>query len=405
MRKRVSVAICAALQNAGEVTRALELAKGIRAFCPPDREVTVTFLSHGSRFEPVITSAGFEILRCEPAMRGPNITDDLRFDPPELVGSVEIGRSFLKGQRHALSVLKPDVVLHGIWLFGNLAARLLGLPTIAYLPVPRELIVDGLRRSPHGLPPQQRLSKAAVECGWRGDPPVHMFDMLRADHTIINDLPMFYAGKDLGPALEVTGPLFAPDQPDAVLEPALLKVLSPEDPRPTILLTMASSGIRSAFLEGVRAIAGPGSDRWKCVILATPEVCPPEDAIAVARNDPGVYITDRFLPANAISARVDLVVSHGGQGTIQTALAAGTPLVGVAMQMEQKINLQHVASAGAGIRVPFQNWNAATIQDSVRTVLRDSRYPQKAKEISEQIRAMDGRRLAATAIWRRIELL
>jgi len=51
----------------------------------------------------------------------------------------------------------------------------------------------------------------------------------------------------------------------------------------------------------------------------------------------------------------DLVVTHGGQGTVQAATAVRTPVVGVGFQMEQQIKLNHCMDDGAGIRIPQHN--------------------------------------------------
>lgn len=49
-----------------------------------------------------------------------------------------------------------------------------------------------------------------------------------------------------------------------------------------------------------------------------------------------------FLPSLSIMLRVDLAVTAGGQGSVQTAMSAGTPLLGVPLQPEQDVN-RHLA--------------------------------------------------------------
>jgi hypothetical protein len=110
-------------------------------------------------------------------------------------------------------------------------------------------------------------------------------------------------------------------------------------------------------------------------------------------------VTDRFVPALAASRLADVVVSHGGQGTVQTALAAGAPLVGVGPQMEQQINLDHVMDAGAGIRIQRQRWRAPAIRHAVRTVLADPRYRRHAEALAGTIGTMDGAATAAERMW------
>jgi UDP:flavonoid glycosyltransferase YjiC (YdhE family) len=95
----------------------------------------------------------------------------------------------------------------------------------------------------------------------------------------------------------------------------------------------------------------------------------------------------------------DVVVSHGGQGTVQTALACGTPIVGVAMQLAQQVNLDNVAAKGAGIRISSHRWTASTVQQAVRTILEARRYQENARRLQQSVRSVDGKKNSAEAIW------
>ena len=84
---------------------------------------------------------------------------------------------------------------------------------------------------------------------------------------------------------------------------------------------------------------------------------------------------------------------------MQTALACGTPIVGVAIQLEQQVNLDNVAAKGAGIRIPAHKWKASNIQRAVRTVLADGKYRENARRLQQSIRSADGKKGSAEAIW------
>ena len=429
----VHLAVSVALQDAGEATRSVELARGMRESCPPGWRIRCTFLSHGSRFETMVREAGFDVHQCRPAMEGRSVADDLHIEfpqPRQVIGSTELAHALIQGQREALESLRPDVVLHGFWPVGNLASRLLGLPRICFLPIPlhpdcvagsllqdvpdqvpllselpqplrRALIraIPGfVKRDLIGLP-QQRLRDAAVRAGWQGRPPQSILDMLEADLTLVNDLPDFYEDMRLPEGLHVTGPLFAPASEHVELDPAIVEVLAPEHRATRVLCTMGSSGTRAAFLEAVRAVSRGGGGRWHAVIAASPAVCPIADARACAGERPGLVVTDRFLPAPAVNALADVVVCHGGQGTVQTAMASGTPLVGAAMQMEQQINLDHIERRGAGIRVPLRRWRSHEVASAIERVLRDPAYREAARRLQRSIAACDGRKAAAVCIW------
>ncbi|KAH8683329.1 hypothetical protein BGZ60DRAFT_561019 [Tricladium varicosporioides] len=122
--------VSAAFQDAGDTTRAIALAVALRDYCPKGHDLRIDFLSCGSRFEPLIQQAGFNIVPCQPRVRGLSVADDLGWDFPEFFGSEAIARNFIEGQLSALRDLRPDVVLHGMWPPASLAARLLGIRTI-----------------------------------------------------------------------------------------------------------------------------------------------------------------------------------------------------------------------------------------------------------------------------------
>jgi hypothetical protein len=403
MTTKTRIAISCALQNAGQATRSLEIAKGIIESTPAGHEAAITFLSHGSWFEPYVREAGFDIIKCQPQVEGRCTDEDMRFDPPELIGTVEWASAFIAGERQALREIQPDLVIHSFWQVGSVAARMEGIPTISFLPVPPSIVVDGLHKSRLGLVTQHNLTQAIIDAGWEGEPPTTIYDQCTADLTIINDLPQFYAGRELPPDIAITGPLFAHGTYGTSMDRKLLSILTADNGRPKILITMGSSGTKLAMLEAARAVATAATNNWNAIILASPAICRIDEIRQIVAENPGIYFTDEFVPALPIAEIADCVVTHGGQATIQTALAGGTPIVGVAMQMEQQINLDHVVAAGAGIRIASDQWRASTIQQAIKTILDDPTYRMRAQEISHTIHTSSGRRQAAERIWQYIE--
>lgn len=424
---QANVVISCALQDAGEATRSLAIAEALRAVASPERPIDVTFLTHGSRFEGMVRDAGFRLHECAPRMEGRSVVDDLGWAPPEIIGSSELAYDLIQGERAALRELAPDLVLHGFWPFANIAARMLTIPTAAFLPLPLhpESIRHGLMtdlpdevpalltRLPRSLRrllvrlaaplvpamvpafTQHNVPKAARAAGWEGSPLRKVFDILKTDLTVINDLPEFYEHTRLPQGFVVTGRVFAPGDDLAAADPAVVDVLTRNDTRPVVLLTMGSSGTRESFLAALRAVADPG---WRAVVLASPAICSLAEAQAHVAPHDGLVITDQFVPARAVTSRADVVVSHGGQGTVQTSLAAGVPTVGVGMQAEQQINLQHVEMWGAGIRIPKRSWTPQVIHARIRAVLADTRYADAARGLATRMRDQDGAAAAAREI-------
>jgi UDP:flavonoid glycosyltransferase YjiC (YdhE family) len=119
-------------------------------------------------------------------------------------------------------------------------------------------------------------------------------------------------------------------------------------------------------------------------ILDPTELGAPDDRFAAVR----------YLPAHVVCERVDLAVTHGGQGTVQTAVWAGIPVVGIGFQWEQQANLDGLARAGAGIRIPLHSVTSDRLLAAVRRALAPS-FKASAMKLRERARASDG---ATTAV-------
>jgi UDP:flavonoid glycosyltransferase YjiC (YdhE family) len=232
--------------------------------------------------------------------------------------------------------------------------------------------------------------------GWRGDKLINVFDLLKSDLTVVNDLPCYYDANKFPPNVRFTGPLFSIPSDDAPVDPEIMEVFDPKIHRPKIFCTLSSSGSEEMLKDVIEALTfGPGLN-WNAVILS------PHFSVEKARDflggRRGVYITDKFVPALKINALADVTISHGGQGTLQTALYSGTPVVGLAAQQEQFINLSNFESHGAGIRTPRNRWNAKNMQKSVSKILSNAHFGESAQKLSECIKSSNGAKNAADAI-------
>jgi hypothetical protein len=97
-----------------------------------------------------------------------------------------------------------------------------------------------------------------------------------------------------------------------------------------------------------------------------------------------LFTTDH-LPSHLIMPMVELAIIHGGQGSVQTAVASGTPVIGFPLQTEQMFNLELIQQYGAGINLPLQRLSQPEkIRDAVLTVLGDVSY----KKNMEALRAL-----------------
>lgn len=391
MRKNITIAIATIFQNGGDATRALEIAKIIREYRPECYTLRIVFLTRGSLYEEKVINSGFELYRATPQLEGICYQDDFETKFGELIGNEILAYDILQGEIKAYKEINPDLVIHGFWPIGSIA-RSLAIPSvksIAFLPLPLteaflnenltfpdELFLSRLPVRfqkwimsciPHSLKkknPALRHSlirKAAERSGWSGSPLINIFEMLKSDLFLVNDLPIFYQTERYDTNVVFTGPVYAQEKQEGIEDKEILKILDDTNTRKKFFCTLGTSGSKRELLEVVKMFNSPWGMKYSGIILSPLSICPLEECQGMLNNE-NVYVTDKFVPAKAISKRVDLVICHGGQGTLQTAITSAIPLIGVAMQPEQKINLEHLEAFGSAIRIPMRKWNCKTLE-------------------------------------------
>lgn len=147
--------------------------------------------------------------------------------------------------------------------------------------------------------------------------------------------------------------------------------------------------VYEAILDGLEA-AG-----LRCVVSAGASY----ERLSRQPRRPGVHLFPR-VPQLAILHRVDLVVSHGGNNTVNETLAAGTPLLCVPTGAEQVENAHRVERLGAGRVVDLKSLNRDRIQAEATLLLQDRAFTLAAERISRSLRGLDGAGTAADAIVR-----
>ncbi len=112
-------------------------------------------------------------------------------------------------------------------------------------------------------------------------------------------------------------------------------------------------------------------------VVATSNGHFPERPIEVPAN--GALLG--WLSYSQLMPAADLVICHGGHGTVCRALGAGTPLLVSPAVGDMAENGARVQWAGAGLMLPSRLRRAAALRWVVRDLLSDPRYAQRAAEI------------------------
>jgi MGT family glycosyltransferase len=210
-----------------------------------------------------------------------------------------------------------------------------------------------------------------------------IYDLIEGDMTLLADVQEFMPCVDQMPEnYRYIGPItWDADLP----EPKWLQRLDPS--RPTLYFTMGSTGDAQFFDEAIRVF---GDTEYQILITT--------GGLADLGSVPSNVFVEQYAPGKALMRAADVVVSHGGNGTIYQALSSGVPIIGFPSIFDQEINLQRVCALGAGLRMWRSEYDAKTLKRAVEQVLGNSAYRTNCQALARRIAYMDGPRRAALHI-------
>jgi len=105
---------------------------------------------------------------------------------------------------------------------------------------------------------------------------------------------------------------------------------------------------------------------------------------------PANILVRSFVPHRAVLPRAQLVVTHGGLGTVMAALAHGVPLVCIPLKNDQYENAMRVRASGAG-RCLGRHATRRSLRRAILEVLDERRFSDAARRLASAI-ATDGGR-------------
>jgi UDP:flavonoid glycosyltransferase YjiC (YdhE family) len=248
---------------------------------------------------------------------------------------------------------RPDLVLHeGLAPVGALAAARRSVPSLLV----DALVFDGWRLH------------SAVVSHLDGLLRRYGVDPLPEPADAVTTIPRSLVGGRGGRSMRYVPATGHGDVPDGLGRPGgrpvvLVSRSTVADPRPDRMMTRVVEAARGADVD---------------VVLVRP------DRAAVRRPLPPNVTTADWLPFAAVMPHIAGVVTHGGSGTVMTALAAGVPQVVVPGAGDRTLHAQLVAARGAGLAVPARQITAATLDRLVT----DPELARNAGEVAAEIAAM-----------------
>jgi UDP:flavonoid glycosyltransferase YjiC (YdhE family) len=189
-------------------------------------------------------------------------------------------------------------------------------------------------------------------------------------------------GYRAGLRLKYSGPLFA--ELDRAVPERVQRFL--EGPRP-----IAYVAITSSTADQVRAVVNALRPVDARILVAG-------TVHALADLECDQVLVEGVLPSQRIMPRVDLAITAGGQGSVQCAMAAGTPLIVLPLQPEQDWNGQLIERQGAGQRMSFADSATPKLAELARKLLADPSVRRNAQRVRDIYARSDGPSMAAEAI-------
>jgi MGT family glycosyltransferase len=305
---------------------------------------------------------------------------------------------------------EPDLVVSDILtLAPTLAAEVAGVPHATLIPHVYPVQEPGLPMYSLGFRPART---PIGRLGWRATMPV-MDSGLRRGRDDLNEtrerlgLPpqeRFHGGISerlalvaTYPQLEyprrwpghahVTGPLFFELEHPEVVMPGD----GPDDARPLVLIAPSTS--QDPECELLRAALDGLADE-PVRVLATTNRQQPSEPIEVPDN----AVLVKWVSYAQVMPLADLVICHGGHGTVARTLHEGVPLVVCPAVGDMGENGARVAWSGTGVALPRRLLSPRGVRLAARQVLGDPAYRARAGEVAAWSAANDGAARAAELV-------
>jgi UDP:flavonoid glycosyltransferase YjiC (YdhE family) len=110
---------------------------------------------------------------------------------------------------------------------------------------------------------------------------------------------------------------------------------------------------------------------------------------AFGRQPANVHI-ESYLAQHHVLPRCDLVVSHGGSGTMAATLAAGLPSVLIPMGADQPLNAARCSELGLGVVLDAIRSTPDSIRGAAETVLHEPGFRAAAERVHDEVALLPG---------------
>lgn len=330
---------------------------------------TVAVAGSAGRYEE-ITAAGFTALRTTKPKPRPADEPGQRLEPVDLAREEQVLRDGFAGRgarRQAKAIReialewKPDVIVRDEVDFGSaIAAETLGIPCVNVI----VLLAGGLARKDVILEP---ITALRAEHGLVPDP-----ELTRLDGRLVV-MPAPPSLRDPRHPLPEGTIWCAPGDP----VPRRTRTAG----KPLIYFTLGTFDTYREVFE--RVLAGLRDLPVRVVTTVGRQLDP-----ASFGPQPEHVRIERFIPQEEILAEADLVIAHGGSGTLIGSLAHGIPSVLLPMGADQPHNARRCVELGTALELDPVAFTPEDAARAVTSMLREDSYRFAARRIQDEINAL-----------------
>jgi UDP:flavonoid glycosyltransferase YjiC (YdhE family) len=197
----------------------------------------------------------------------------------------------------------------------------------------------------------------------------------------------------------------------------------PRDPLPPTAHPVRPAVLEAGRIEQ-RPLRGPGTEHRPSVYFTLGTVFPQESGDLFKRvlagltalpvevtvtsgneiaagelgDQPASVRIEPFLPLGEVLARSDVVVSHGGSGTVISSLAFGIPQVLLPMGADQPNNADRCDELGVAVILDALTSTPGEIAQATATVLREPAYRTNAERLRAEAASLPDARHAASLL-------
>jgi len=161
------------------------------------------------------------------------------------------------------------------------------------------------------------------------------------DFTLLADIPEYFPAQNLPSDYHYVGPLTWKSN---ISPPSWW--LPVRNDKPLIYLTMGTTGIGDFFQKVYELF----KNSEMVSIITTGAQIPEMKSIG------NVYV-EPFIDGDLVIEECDIVVCHGGNGTIYQALQHGKPVIGIPTIPDQKFNMRRVEALGIGRMLSWKDFS------------------------------------------------